>query len=116
MQLLAWFHGGDVQPIASPGPRIELGFRPVELHARDDPLFEGLGPETEFYENHGYEVTRLPHGFQAIARGSRCRHEAFRRRGEPVWGVQFHPEKADEAHPGGSRVLRNFFAHAHATR
>ncbi len=116
MQLLTWFNGGAVERMASPGPPVELGFRPVELDARDDPLFEGLGAEAEFYENHSYEVTRLPDGFAAIARGSRCRHEAFRRRGRPVWGVQFHPEVADEAHPGGERLLRNFFSHAHAMR
>ncbi len=116
MQLLTWFHGGAVEPIASPGPAVELGFRPVELHAPDDPLLEGLGLEAEFYEHHSYEVTRVPDGFETIARGSRCRHEAFRRRGRSVWGVQFHPEVADEAHAAGERLLRNFFSHAQAIR
>jgi GMP synthase-like glutamine amidotransferase len=116
MQLLTWFHGGAVEPMASPGPRFEVGFHPVRLHAPDDPLLEGLGAQAEFYENHSYEVTELPAGFEPIARGARCRYEGFRRRGAPVWGVQFHPEAADEAHPAGERLLRNFFAQAQATR
>jgi GMP synthase-like glutamine amidotransferase len=112
MQLLTWVHGGAVEPLGSPGPVPEEGFRTVELLARDDPLLEGLGARAAFYESHSYEVTRLPRGFEAIAAGERCRNEAFRRTGRPVWGVQFHPEAADAAHPAGERLLANFFAAA----
>ena len=116
MQLLTWFHGGAVEPLVTPGPPVERGFRRVELVEPDDPLTAGLGFAGEFYESHSWEVTRLPHGFTAIAVGARCRYEAFRRTGAPVWGVQFHPEAADEAHPAGERLLRNFFSYAQATR
>jgi GMP synthase-like glutamine amidotransferase len=46
----------------------------------------------------------------ALAGSPACRYQAMRRVGEPVWAVQFHPERADAANPAGVRVLRNFFA------
>ena len=114
MQLLAWFHGGTVAPMPPPPgadePVREVGFRAVAVTEVDDPLFAGLTPEETFYEDHAWEVVELPPGFEPIASRERCRNEAFRRTGAPVWGVQFHPERADAAHPAGERLLLNFFA------
>ncbi len=115
MQILTWAFGGSVEPLRPPGPPAETGFRPVEVLVGDDPLVRGIGPTADFYESHTYEVTRVPEGFETIAAGARCAHEAIRAVDAPVWGVQFHPECADADHPAGERLLANFFAAARAS-
>lgn len=106
MQLLATFAGGEIAPL---GRSAEIGFHELEILAPGDPLFLGVGSLAEVYCRHTYCVTRLPAAFERLASSERCRFQAVRRSGRPVWGVQFHPEASDEAHPAGERILRNFF-------
>ncbi|MGH3093934.1 MAG: glutamine amidotransferase-related protein [Gaiellaceae bacterium] len=111
MQLLTWFAGGEVEPLGPPS-EAEVGFRPIEVVAPDDPLFRDVEPEPEVFQEHTHHVSRLPSGFEVLATGSRCPVEALRHTGQSVWGVQFHPEAWDDARPAGERILRNFFAAA----
>jgi GMP synthase (glutamine-hydrolysing) len=111
MQLLTWFGGGEVKPLGRP-PEAAVGFQPIEIVAPDDPLFHSLERKPEVFQEHTHHVSRLPVGFEVLATGSRCPVQALRRTGQPVWGVQFHPEAWDETRPAGERVLRNFFAAA----
>jgi GMP synthase (glutamine-hydrolysing) len=127
MQLLAWFAGGRVEPLAPPAggeltldPSLgdeaaaEIGFQRIEVVAPDDPLFRGVEREPEVLQRHTHHVSQLPSGFEVLATSSRCPVQALRRSARPVWGVQFHPEEWDAEHPAGERVLRNFFAAARA--
>jgi GMP synthase (glutamine-hydrolysing) len=106
MQLQARFGGGTVAHVRE---RPAVGFREVEV-LEEDGLLAGLGTRIRVYEHHTDEVADLPDGFRVLARSDACPVEAIAAPERRWWGTQFHPEEADEAHPDGDAVLRNFFA------
>jgi len=98
----------DADPRFAPGQRKERGFLPVAL---DDhcPLFPGLGRDALFFQSHYWQLTTVPAGFAVRARSAWSPIQAIERHDRPVFGVQFHPERFDRAHPAGATVLRHFF-------
>jgi GMP synthase-like glutamine amidotransferase len=86
----------------------ERGFMPVRV-VRTHPLFEGLAAEAIVYQLHGGEVKGLPAGFLRLAESDLCRIQAIAHRTLLLFGVQFHPERYDENHQDGRRILQNFF-------
>jgi imidazole glycerol-phosphate synthase subunit HisH len=94
---------GEVRRIEAPGLRLpHVGWN-VVTHA-EDALFAGLGEHPTFYFVHSYQL--VPDDAAHVI--ARCEYR------EPVsaavrtgraWGVQFHPEKSQQA---GLRLLRNF--------
>ncbi len=90
-QLLASALGARVER----GPRLELGWLPVQLEpaARGDPLFGPLPPEITALHWHG-DVFELPRGASSLARSALTGCQAFRR--GRAWGILFHLE-VDEA-------------------
>ncbi len=98
----------DPHPAYHPGLFKEWGFLPVAI-GRRDPLFDGLPDSIAVQEYHVAEVRSLPDGFDVLAGTRDCEIQAFRRRDRPVYGIQFHAECYDDAHPDGRRVLQNFF-------
>jgi len=67
-------------------------------------LFEGVAAATDFYFVHSYHVRcRAPKDVAATT--PYCGGFASAVGHGTVWGVQFHPEKSQEA---GLRILRNF--------
>jgi GMP synthase (glutamine-hydrolysing) len=84
-QLLARALGAEVR--AGEGP--EIGFSPVVVSDRDDPVLGGLAPSTDVLHWHG-DVFDLPAGAQSLASSARTEHQAFR--AANAWGVLFHPE------------------------
>lgn len=99
----------DPDPGFGPGMRKEVGMIAITLQ-EDDPLFAGLPNPAVFYEEHYWEVKNLPPDFICLATGPLCKIQALRHRHRPIYGTQFHPERADAAHPAGWRLLQNFFA------
>lgn len=102
------FLPGRVERLRTELPLPHVGWNGVEFTrvAEDDALLEGLvGPAPcYFYHVHSYAVQQAP---QEEILG-RCRYEVGFASivGRPgLWGVQFHPEKSQEA---GLRILRNF--------
>ncbi len=102
------FLPGRVERLRTGLPLPHVGWNAVEFTpaALDDPLLDGIaGPEPcYFYHVHSYAVQQAPE--QEVL--GRCSYEVDFASivGLPgVWGVQFHPEKSQEA---GLRVLRNF--------
>ncbi len=69
----------------------EFGWRNIRLDT-SDALFTGLPREATMFCSHFDEVVDLPDEAQALASSDYCPVHAFRLRGRPVWGVQFHPE------------------------
>ena len=108
MQLLARFAGGSVETMV-PAEREELGYAPVEILEADG-LFAGLSAAPTVFHDHRDEVTVLPEGFRVLARTESCAIQAVAVPDRRWWGTQFHPERFDEEHPDGERVLRNFFS------
>ena len=122
-QLLAQAYGAEIGPLGplSPGepdpyngaylPEVkqERGFMPVKLR-RSHPLFDQLPQPPTFFQAHYWEVKAPPEGFHVLAESDLCRVQAIAHADRPLFGVQFHPEEYDEAHPDGRKVLENFWA------
>jgi len=86
---------------------MERGYLPVKILKRD-PLFEGLGDTIVVDEGHYCEIKELPPEFDLLASTEECRIQAIKHKQRPVYGVQFHPNKYDEEHPDGKKILENF--------
>ncbi len=59
-------------------------------------LWKGIDPTLWVPANHGEEVTQLPPQARILARSTQCDVQAFHIEASRTYGVQFHPEKADE--------------------
>ncbi|MBI4258872.1 MAG: homoserine O-succinyltransferase [Thaumarchaeota archaeon] len=102
-QLLGAAFEGHVKPL---GKKIE-GFRKVKL-LRKDILFEGLPDSFDAAQSHSEIVESVMPGFIHLAEAEEYPVEAFRHKDQPVYGVQFHPERSSKEHPLGVKVLSNF--------
>lgn len=88
----------------------EFGFKKLDLV--DNPLFEGLESLVPVH-SHYDEVTGLPDDrFEVIASTDDCAVQAFQLRGQPTWGVQFHPELDERS--GRKMLERNLETEAAA--
>ncbi|HET8657252.1 MAG TPA: imidazole glycerol phosphate synthase subunit HisH [Longimicrobiaceae bacterium] len=102
------FLPGAVQRIPTEQPLPHVGWNAVEFteRGRADPLLAGVAGERPEYFYHVHSYARLaPGGDEVLAS---CTYDAAFAtivRRENVWGIQFHPEKSQEA---GLRMLRNF--------
>ena len=56
--------------------------------------------------SHGDRVTRLPHGFRAVAVSEGAPYAIIADEARGFYGVQFHPEVVHTPH--GAALLRNF--------
>lgn len=88
------------------GAKRERGFHPIA--ALDSALFQNLPSNLTVWHSHCDEVKDLPRGFKLTASNPTCAIQAMEHESEPLYGVQFHPELFDEAHPDGRSVLENF--------
>ena len=72
----------------------EVGAYEIELtpEASSDPVFAGSPARFEVLMGHHDRVDRLPPGAVELASSERCRNQAFRIAGKPVYGAQFHTE------------------------
>jgi imidazole glycerol-phosphate synthase subunit HisH len=89
---------GQVVPL--PPPSWHIGWNTIEV-LHDDPLLKPSHGQS-FYFNHSYVFETSPHYQSSVARLGRPLSIAVGR--ENVRGLQFHPEKSQDA---GRRLLRN---------
>jgi len=82
-------------------------FKEVKLLGKD-PLFDGLPGSIRVSESHRQGLTSVPEGFRHLAESSTSQVEAICHQKRPIYGVQFHPERADEKHPHGRIIIQNF--------
>ena len=68
------------------------------------------------FQSHYWQLLETPAGFATRASSAWSPIQAIERLDRPVFGIQFHAERFDTAHPAGSRVLRSFFAAARSAR
>ncbi|MEN6545452.1 MAG: gamma-glutamyl-gamma-aminobutyrate hydrolase family protein, partial [Armatimonadia bacterium] len=114
-QLITKAFGGRVAPIrilrkgskGYSGCYRERGWKPIKLQ-QGDPLFKGIGAVPRMWLNHCEEIKVIPQQFRTIGRGDVCKIQTIRHGTLPIYGMQFHPESADDAHPAGRQLLRNF--------
>ena len=97
----------DPDPRFAPGQRKQRGFLRVRLDSRC-PLFRGLGATADLFHSHYWQLEEAPPGFAVRASSPWSPIQAIERLNRPVFGVQFHPERYDAAHPHGAMILRNF--------
>jgi len=99
----------DPDPRFAPGQRKQRGFHAVHLDARC-PLFRGLDATAVLFQSHYWQLDDVPQGFAVRASSPWSAIQAIERMDQPVFGVQFHPERYDAAHPHGAVIMRNFIA------
>jgi GMP synthase (glutamine-hydrolysing) len=88
------------------GAKRERGYFPVETSGTG--IFKNLSKEITVWHSHFDEVKKLPRGFRRTASNETCNIQAMEHAERPLFGVQFHPELFDDAHPDGQKVLDNF--------
>ena len=121
-QIVAHFFGSELGPMRALDPDEpdffpeynagffkEKGMWPVYVHT-DDPLFADLPPTLRVSESHYWEIKQLGKELKPLARSHDCEVQAYVHQHRPVYGVQFHPERATEQYPHGTKLLENFFA------
>lgn len=94
--------GGKVEPAGSR----EYGRAHLTYMEKENPLFKGFDDGSQVWMSHGDTITALPDGFRRIASTEKVHFAAYQADGEPLWGVQFHPEVFHSIQ--GSLLLKNF--------
>ena len=91
-------------------PARRVGFKELRV-LQPSPLLEGL-EGILVWENHRVRVSERLNGsrLRLLASSPDNPVEAVQVEGRKVFGVQFHPERFDEARRGGLEVLRNFLS------
>jgi len=102
-QLLATAYGERIMNTGN----LQQGYFEVGILA-EDPLFEGLTSKIQVRESHWEIVENVPRRFSLLARSESTPIEAVKSEHSILYGVQFHPEVNDDAHPNGAAILRNF--------
>jgi GMP synthase (glutamine-hydrolysing) len=105
MQLLAYHLAGQVDP----GPEREYGPAEIEIIDPQAPLFKNVSPAgrtLSVWMSHGDRVTRLPSGFQILARSQNSPYAAIGDPARGLYGLQFHPEVTHT--PQGKELLHAF--------
>jgi GMP synthase (glutamine-hydrolysing) len=88
------------------GAKRERGYFAVETVGAG--IFKDLPREITVWHSHFDEVKKLPRGFRRTASNETCSIQAMEHTDRPLFGVQFHPELFDGAHPDGQKILENF--------
>lgn len=93
--LLVRVLGGEVVTDHASG---EVGTFDVELtpEGRADPLFAGFPGRFAAQLGHHDRVGEPPDGLEELAVSERCRYQAVRLPGKPIYGTQFHSEMNHE--------------------
>ena len=98
--------GGRVEQ--GDGQGREFGRAWVEVAAQS-PLFDGVwsqGGREQVWMSHGDRVTKLPDGFDVIAKSDGAPYAFIADEARKFYGVQFHPEVVHTPH--GAALLKNF--------
>jgi len=72
----------------------------------DNKLFAGLGKGATVWMSHGDSLSKMPNGFQKIARTKNSPYAAIADLNRNIFGVQFHPEVKHT--PQGRTIIENF--------
>ena len=101
-QFMSYTLGGNVEPA---GTR-EYGRANLASFDKENPLFKGFEEHSQVWMSHGDTITKFPEGFKVIASTDKVVNAAYQAEGEPLWGVQFHPEVFHSVQ--GTLLLKNF--------
>ena len=82
-------------------------FKEVRL-LEEDPVFDGLPQTIRVSESHRQAIAQVPQDFRHLAESPSSRIESIAHKTRPTYGVQFHPERADDKNPHGRAIIQNF--------
>jgi len=104
-QLMAQKSGGNV--VAS---KIrEYGRAKLTTVDHHSELMKEISLDTQVWMSHADTIERIPDHFEIIASTPSVKIAAYQLKGEPVYGIQFHPEVTHTTE--GKNLLRNFVVH-----
>ena len=100
-QLIAQITNGKVESAVCK----EYGIAHIAI---DKPVgvLKGLGEKEKVWMSHGDTVFAMPPEFEVLAHTENCPVAAFKHKGKPIYGLQWHPEVIHTEN--GMRMLRNF--------
>jgi GMP synthase-like glutamine amidotransferase len=90
---------------------VEMGFEErgyLRITPRvKDPIYNGLSGSPLVFDWHSLKLDRIPDQFKLLGDNEHC-IQAMRHERKPIYGVQFHPEFTDRAHPDSILMVENF--------
>lgn len=104
-QLIAHQHGGEVLP----SHMREYGRARLTTVDHHNELLKEISLDTQVWMSHADTIASVPSDFEVIASTPSVAVAAYKVKGKPVYGIQFHPEVTHTTE--GKNLLRNFVVH-----
>ena len=101
-QYIAQISGGEVIP----SKHREYGRARLDITDSANTLMKGLTSGSQVWMSHGDTITDLPDDFEIIGSTRDVKVGAYHLKGEPTYGIQFHPEVYHTVE--GLKLLKNF--------
>lgn len=101
LQILTEKFGGKVEPAKDR----EYG-RALLNVIKSSPLFNGISQTLQVWMSHGDYITKLPEGFDTVAKSDHTPIAAISNEDNRIYGVQFHPEVVHTIE--GKKIIDNF--------
>ncbi len=101
-QMIAHQSGGDVMPSGSR----EYGRAHLRVKSLDNPLLRHVMQDSQVWMSHGDTIKTVPASLEVIASTAEVEVAAYQVKGEPTYGIQFHPEVYHSTE--GMKLLKNF--------
>ncbi len=104
-QLMAHKSGGSVLP----SHMREYGRAKLTTVDHHSELLKEISIDSQVWMSHADTIASIPDVYEIIASTPSVKVAAFKKKGEPVYGIQFHPEVTHSLE--GKNLLRNFVVH-----
>jgi GMP synthase (glutamine-hydrolysing) len=104
-QLIAQKMGGSVMP----SQNREYGRAQLTSVNHHNELLKEISIDSQVWMSHADTITSLSDDFEVIASTASVKIAAFQKKGERLYGIQFHPEVTHTLE--GKNLLRNFVVH-----
>src|SRR5882762_1841728 len=104
-QLIAHKTGGSVMP----SQNREYGRAQLTSVNHHNELLKEISIDSQVWMSHADTITSISDDFEVIASTASVKIAAFRKKGERLYGIQFHPEVTHTLE--GKNLLRNFVVH-----
>jgi GMP synthase (glutamine-hydrolysing) len=104
-QLMAHKSGGTVLP----SQIREYGRAKLTTVDHHNELLKEISLDSQVWMSHADTIASIPDTFEVIASTPSVKIAAFKKKGERVYGIQFHPEVTHSLE--GKNLLRNFVVH-----
>ncbi|MBA3899978.1 MAG: glutamine-hydrolyzing GMP synthase, partial [Bacteroidetes bacterium] len=101
-QWLSHHYGGEV----APSNTREYGRANLSFVDHNDSLFKGVAQNSQVWMSHGDTIVKIPENYQITASTAEVKVAGYHIKGEPTFGIQFHPEVFHTTE--GSVILNNF--------